>query len=85
MKPAFNHSVASVIDGQPPQQGVYCLRCNQRLAHYHLTRFADVSNGSAPSQAMLVCPGCGHVEFIAEGSSLLDGLELVHADTGDGD
>jgi hypothetical protein len=33
----------------------------------------------------LSCPRCGHVEFVADSSPLLQGLELISVDTGDGD
>jgi hypothetical protein len=35
--------------------------------------------------AILSCPRCGHVEFVADSSPLLQHLELVAIDTGDGD
>jgi hypothetical protein len=34
---------------------------------------------------MLSCPRCGHVEFVSDSSPLLQNLELVAVDTGDGD
>ena len=33
--------------------------------------------------AILSCPRCGHVEFVADSSPLLQHLELVAVDTGD--
>jgi hypothetical protein len=75
-----------LIEDQPePQKQVSCLRCNQKLERYHLTRFTALANGPGSAQAMLVCPHCGHVEFIAEGSSLLSALELASFDGGDDD
>ena len=31
------------------------------------------------------CPKCGHVEFVSDSSPLLQSLELISVDTGDGD
>ena len=35
--------------------------------------------------AILSCPRCGHVEFLSDSSPLLQNLELVAFDAGDGD
>ncbi|MFZ0860500.1 MAG: hypothetical protein WAN18_07440, partial [Candidatus Sulfotelmatobacter sp.] len=35
--------------------------------------------------AILSCPRCGHVEFVLDSSPLLQSLELVTIDAGDGD
>jgi len=86
MKPAFNVSRGVLIEDQPEaQKPVSCLRCDRKLERYHLMRFTALSNGPSPAQAMLVCPGCGHVEFVAEGSALLSTLDLASSDGGDGD
>jgi hypothetical protein len=37
------------------------------------------------THAILSCPRCGHVEFVSDSSPLLQHLELVAVDTGDGD
>lgn len=45
---------------------------------------ASLTPGNS-GHAILSCPRCGHVEFVADSSPLLQGLELVSVDTGDGD
>jgi hypothetical protein len=35
--------------------------------------------------ATLSCPRCGHVEFVSDSSPLLQSLDLVSVDVGDGD
>jgi rubrerythrin len=84
MKPAFDIPGTSVGEDHP-RRLVSCLRCQQKLERYHLTRLASLSKDIAGGQAILVCPNCGHLEFIAEGSPLLSSLELASVDTGDGD
>jgi len=37
------------------------------------------------AHAMLECPGCGHVEFVARNSPMLGNLEMVPSLAGDGD
>jgi hypothetical protein len=37
------------------------------------------------AHAILSCPRCGHVEFVSDSSPLLQNLELISVDTGDGD
>lgn len=34
---------------------------------------------------MVVCPKCGHVEFLSKDSPLLSDLEPIASDIGDGD
>jgi hypothetical protein len=83
MKPAFSVSQTVSANTMPP---VSCLRCKQKLERYHLTSFAPLASGAGSGQAMLVCANCGHVELVAEGSPLLNSLEMASADSlGDGD
>jgi hypothetical protein len=63
-------------------KAVCCLRCEQKLQRYQLMR-ASLAPGAG--HAILSCPRCGHVEFVLDSSSLLQHLELVAVDTGDGD
>lgn len=81
MKPAIE--TPSVVSHDPYQKTVCCLRCDQRLERYQLMRasLAPINVG----HAILSCPRCGHVEFVSESSPLLQSLELVSVDTGDGD
>jgi len=81
MKPAIEN--ASSVSPDPYHKVVCCLRCEQRLSRYQLMR-PSLAPGNA-GHAILSCPRCGHVEFIAESSPLLQSLELVSVDTGDGD
>ena len=62
---------------------VCCLRCKHRLQRYQLMRVSLAPGNSG--HAILSCPRCGHVEFVSDSSPLLQHLELVAADTGDGD
>jgi hypothetical protein len=80
MKPAIE--APNVVSPTPYQKSVCCLRCEQKLERYQLMR-ASIAPGAA--HAILSCPRCGHVEFVAESSPILQGLELISADTGDGD
>jgi len=41
--------------------------------------------GAGHSHAMLECPSCGHVEFVARNSPMLGNLEMVELYAGDGD
>jgi RNase P subunit RPR2 len=81
MKPAIETS--SGVSPDPYQKTVCCLRCEQRLERYQLMR-ANLAPGNI-GHAILSCPRCGHVEFVAESSPLLQNLELISVDTGDGD
>jgi hypothetical protein len=81
MKPAIE--MPGGISPDPYQKTVCCLRCEQRLERYQLMR-ASLAPGNA-GHAILSCPRCGHVEFVSESSPLLQGLELIAVDTGDGD
>jgi len=80
MKPAIETPSGASTD--PYSKTVCCLRCDQKLQRYQLMR-ASLTPGA--SHAILSCPRCGHVEFVSDSSPLLQGLELVSVDTGDGD
>jgi RNase P subunit RPR2 len=82
MKPAVDVASSLSLD---PYQVVCCLRCEQKLERYQLIRMSLAPNGRGSGHAILSCPKCGHVEFVSDTSPLLQGLELVSADTGDGD
>jgi RNase P subunit RPR2 len=81
MKPAMEapHGVSS----DPYQKTVCCLRCEQQLKRYQLMR-ASLTPG-IPGHAILSCPRCGHIELVSDSSPLLQSLELVTVDVGDGD
>jgi hypothetical protein len=80
MKPAIETPMGVSID--PYSKTVCCLRCQQNLQRYQLMR-ANLTPGAG--HAILSCPRCGHVEFVVDSSPLLQNLELVAVDTGDGD
>ena len=81
MKPAIE--TPGGVSSDPFQKTVCCLRCEQKLQRYQLMRASLVIGNSG--HAILSCPRCGHVEFVTDSSPLLQGLELVSVDTGDGD
>jgi hypothetical protein len=81
MKPAIE--TPSGVSTDPYSKTVCCLRCEQKLQRYQLMR-ASLAPGNV-GHAILSCPRCGHVEFVADSSPLLQSLELVTVDTGDGD
>ncbi len=81
MKPAIETPSGASID--PYAKTVCCLRCEQKLQRYQLMR-ASLAPGNA-GHAILSCPRCGHVEFVSDSSPLLQNLELILADIGDGD
>ena len=83
MKPAID--VPSSVSHDPYHKSVHCLRCEQKLDRYQLMRISLAPQGSAHGHAILSCPKCGHVEFVSESSPLLQSLELISVDTGDGD
>ncbi|MGA7380152.1 MAG: hypothetical protein WBX03_04820 [Terriglobales bacterium] len=64
---------------------VTCLRCNGSLEKYSVTSMTFLPYGAESSHAMLECPSCGHVEFVARNSSMLSSLEIVEHYAGDGD
>jgi RNase P subunit RPR2 len=81
MKPAIETPGGAYSD--PQSKTVSCLRCEQKLQRYRLMRVTLAPGISG--HAILSCPRCGHVEFVSDSSPLLQNLELVSADTGDGD
>ena len=81
MKPAVD--IPSSVFHDPVPRTVCCLRCERKLDRYQLMRVSLIPGSSG--QAILSCPGCGHVEFVSDSSPLLQSLELVSVDTGDGD
>jgi hypothetical protein len=64
---------------------VLCLRCNTPISEYRPTRFTFLPYGISRAHAMLVCPKCGHVEFLSKDSSLLHDLEPLAPSGGDDD
>jgi hypothetical protein len=64
---------------------VSCLRCNTELTDYRPARFTFLPYGISRAHAMVVCPKCGHVEFLSKDSPLLRDLEPIASDVGDGD
>ena len=83
MKPGVDF--AGSISNDPYLQDVCCLRCEQKLERYQLMRVSLVPSGGGSGYAILPCPKCGHVEFVSDSSPLLQSLELVSVDAGDGD
>jgi RNase P subunit RPR2 len=81
MKPAIE--TPGGVYSDPQSKTVCCLRCEQKLQRYRLMRVTLAPGISG--HAMLSCPRCGHVEFVSDSSPLLQNLELVSVDTGDGD
>ena len=81
MKPAFE--TLSGVPADTSQKMVCCLRCEQRLDRYELMRVNLAPGGSG--HAILSCPHCGHVELVSDSSPLLQSLQLVLMDAGDGD
>lgn len=82
------------IAQETPQAGIWpvkdkptvsCLRCNTELTDYRPTRFTFLPYGISRAHAMLVCPKCGHVEFLSKESPLLNQLEAIASDGGDDD
>ncbi|HZC24517.1 MAG TPA: hypothetical protein VE866_14340 [Candidatus Binatia bacterium] len=80
MKPAIE--APGGVSNEFLSQSVCCLRCEQKLQRYQLMR---PSLAPGAGHAILSCPRCGHVEFVADSSPLLQNLELIALDTGDGD
>lgn len=82
MKPALEmHGSVSYDSSQKP----CCLRCEQKLERYQLMRISLGGIGPGHGHAILTCPRCGHVEFVSDASPLLQGLQLISSDVGDGD
>jgi RNase P subunit RPR2 len=80
MKPAIE--TPGGVSTDPYSKTVCCLRCEQKLQRYQLMR-ASLAPGAG--HAILSCPRCGHIEFVVDSSPLLQNLELIAVDTGDGD
>jgi RNase P subunit RPR2 len=87
MKPAVDiaSDVSPSSTHDPYQMTVCCLRCEQKLERYQLMRITLAPNAKEPAYAILTCPKCGHVEFVSDSSPLLQKLELISVDAGDGD
>jgi RNase P subunit RPR2 len=81
MKPAIE--TPGGVSPDPYNKTVCCLRCEQKLQRYQLMRVSLAPGNTA--HAILSCPRCGHVEFVSDSSPLLQNLELISVDTGDGD
>ena len=81
MKPAIE--TPDGVSSDRYQKTVCCLRCEQKLDRYQLTRI-NLTPGNS-GLATLSCPRCGHVELVSDSSSLLQNLELFSVDVGDGD
>jgi hypothetical protein len=85
MKPAIEVGARVSNSSDPYQKTVCCLRCEQQLERYQLMKVHLIPGSGSYGLAILSCPKCGHVEFVAESSPLLNVLELNSVDTGDGD
>jgi len=81
MKPAIE--TPGIVSTDPYSKAVCCLRCEQKLQRYQLMR-VSLAAGTA-GHAILSCPRCGHVEFVSDTSPMLQHLEMVAVDSGDGD
>jgi RNase P subunit RPR2 len=81
MKPAIESP--SGLSRDPYYKAVCCLRCETKLERYQLMRVSLTPGNSG--LATLSCPRCGHVEFVSDSSPLLQSLELISVDAGDGD
>ena len=64
---------------------VSCLRCNTEIREYRQMRFTFLPYGISRAHAMLVCPNCGHVEFVAKDSPLLKDLQAIQSPRSDDD
>jgi hypothetical protein len=64
---------------------VSCLRCNAEITEYRLMRFTFLPYGISRGHAMLVCPKCGHVEFVSKNSPLLRDLQAIESNASDDD
>ena len=84
-QPATHGSAQEAIWPVKDKPTVSCLRCNTELTGYRPTRFTFLPYGVSRAHAMLVCPKCGHVEFLAKESPLLLELETIPSDGGDDD
>jgi hypothetical protein len=84
-QPANHESLPQGIWTVKDKLTVSCLRCNTELNDYRPTRFTFLPYGISRAHAMLVCPKCGHVEFLSKASPLLHELEAIASDGGDDD
>jgi DNA-directed RNA polymerase subunit RPC12/RpoP len=64
---------------------IACLRCKAELRTYFIAEMTFLSYDVGHSHAMLECPQCGHVEFLAKNSPVLKELEVIPTFFGDGD
>ncbi len=64
---------------------IACLRCKAELKTYSIAEMTFLSYDVDHSHAMLECPHCGHVEFLAKNSPALKELEVIPTFVGDGD
>ena len=84
-QPTSPENVSSGIFSLREKPTISCLRCNMELTEYRPTRFTFLPYGISRAHAMLVCPKCGHVEFLSKDSPLLNDLEAIASDGGDDD
>jgi RNase P subunit RPR2 len=84
-QPAGQEDIRANIWSGNDKLTVSCLRCNTALTDYRPTRFTFLPYGISRAHAMLVCPKCGHVEFLSKESPLLSQLEAIASDGGDDD
>jgi hypothetical protein len=85
IEPATHESMHEGIWPAKNKLTVSCLRCNAELTDYRPTRFTFLPYGISRAHAMLVCPKCGHVEFLSKESPLLLELDSIASDGGDDD
>ena len=85
IQPDNSESVSAGLWPIKEASTVSCLRCNTELTDYRPTRFTFLPYGISRAHAMLVCPNCGHVEFLSKESPLLFELEAIASDGGDDD
>jgi RNase P subunit RPR2 len=86
MKPQpSSPETSSAVFSLKDKSSISCLRCNTELTDYRPTRFTFLPYGISRAHAMLVCPKCGHVEFLSKDSPLLNDLEAIASDGGDDD
>ena len=86
MQPASERQLSGNSWGiQHVADKVTCLRCHSEITEYRQMRFTFLPYGISRGHAMLVCPKCGHVEFIAKDSPLLKDLHPIVTGSGDDD
>jgi hypothetical protein len=64
---------------------VTCLRCKGELKTYVITQMTFLPYDVSSSRAMVECPTCGHVEFLAGDSMVLNDLEVTPTFIDEGD